>query len=66
MGVDDLAQAQLSLGEHIASLITNRYHYTKLAESVDHHLPSDIKGSCRLGVETGQRTQEPSCHGGLL
>jgi threonine dehydrogenase-like Zn-dependent dehydrogenase len=43
MGVDDLAHAQLRWGAHIASLITNRYHYTNFAESVDHHAPDAIK-----------------------
>jgi threonine dehydrogenase-like Zn-dependent dehydrogenase len=40
MAVDDLSQAQLRLGAHIAALITNRYPYTQFVESVSHH-PSD-------------------------
>jgi threonine dehydrogenase-like Zn-dependent dehydrogenase len=43
MAVDDLAQAQLRWGAHIAALITNRYPSTKFAESVSHHPPDAIK-----------------------
>jgi len=43
MAVDDLAQAQLRWGAHIAALITNRYPSTKFAESVSQHPPDAIK-----------------------
>jgi threonine dehydrogenase-like Zn-dependent dehydrogenase len=43
MAVDDLSQAQLRWGAHIAALITNRYPYNQFAESVKHHPPDAIK-----------------------
>jgi len=43
MAVDDLAQAQLRWGTHIAALITNRYPSSQFAESVSHHPPDAIK-----------------------
>jgi len=43
MAVDDLAQAQLRWGAHIAALITNRYPSSQFAESVSHHPPEAIK-----------------------
>ena len=43
MAVDDLAQAQLRWGAHIAALITNRYPSSEFAESVSHHPPEAIK-----------------------
>jgi hypothetical protein len=43
MAVDDLSQAHLRWGAHIAGLITNRYPYNQFAESVSHHLPDAIK-----------------------
>jgi threonine dehydrogenase-like Zn-dependent dehydrogenase len=43
MAVDDLSQAQLRWGAHIAALITNRYPSSQFAESVSHHPPDAIK-----------------------
>jgi len=43
MGADDLFQAHLRWGAHIAALITNRYSYSQFAESVSHHSPETIK-----------------------
>jgi threonine dehydrogenase-like Zn-dependent dehydrogenase len=43
MAVDDLAQAQLRWGAHIAALITNRYPSSQFADSVRHHSPDAIK-----------------------
>jgi len=43
MAVDDLSQAQLRWGTHIAALITNRYSYGQFAESVRRHSPEAIK-----------------------
>ena len=43
MAVDDLVQAQLRWGPHIAALITNRYPSSQFAESVSHHPPDAIK-----------------------
>ncbi|HLW82084.1 MAG TPA: glucose 1-dehydrogenase [Candidatus Acidoferrales bacterium] len=43
MAVDDLSQAQLRWGAHIAALITNRYPSTQFAELVGHHPPDAIK-----------------------
>ena len=43
MGVDDLAQAQLRWGAHIAALITNRYPFSQFAQLVEQHPPDAIK-----------------------
>jgi glucose 1-dehydrogenase len=43
MAVDDLAQAHLRWGAHIATLITNHYPSDQFAESVSHHPPDAIK-----------------------
>lgn len=43
MGADDLFQAHLRWGAHIAALITNRYSFGQFAESVNHHSPETIK-----------------------
>lgn len=43
MAVDDLSQAQLRWGGHIAALITNRYPFGQFAELVGHHPPDAIK-----------------------
>lgn len=43
MAVDDLSQAHLRWGAHIAALITNRYPCSQFAESVSHHPPDAIK-----------------------
>lgn len=41
--VDDLSQAQLRWGSHIASLITNRYPFGRFADMVADHPPGAIK-----------------------
>lgn len=43
MAVDDLSQAQLRWGSHIASLITNRYPFGRFADLVADHPPDAIK-----------------------
>lgn len=43
MAVDDLSQAQLRWGRHIAALITNRYPSSKFAELVGNHPADAIK-----------------------
>jgi hypothetical protein len=43
MGADDLFQAHLRWGTHVAALITNRYSYSQFAESVNRHSPETIK-----------------------
>jgi len=43
MGADDLFQAHLRWGDHIAALITNRYSYSQFTASVGHHAPNAIK-----------------------
>jgi threonine dehydrogenase-like Zn-dependent dehydrogenase len=43
MGADDLFQAHLRWGDHIAALITNRYSYSQFTASVSHHSPNAIK-----------------------
>jgi hypothetical protein len=43
MGADDLFQAHLRWGGHIAALITNRYSYSQFTASVSHHSPETIK-----------------------
>jgi threonine dehydrogenase-like Zn-dependent dehydrogenase len=43
MGADDLFQAHLRWGDHIAALITNRYAYSQFTASVSHHSPNAIK-----------------------
>jgi threonine dehydrogenase-like Zn-dependent dehydrogenase len=43
MAVDDLTQAQLRWGAHIAALITNRYPHGQFAELISHHAPDAIK-----------------------
>jgi threonine dehydrogenase-like Zn-dependent dehydrogenase len=43
MAVDDLAQAHLRWGAHIASLITHRYSVDQFAGSVNQHEPDAIK-----------------------
>ena len=43
MGADDLFQAHLRWGNHIAALITNRYTYSQFTASVSHHSPNAIK-----------------------
>lgn len=43
MGADDLLQAHLRWGTHVAALITNRYSYRQFAESANHHSPETIK-----------------------
>ena len=43
MAVDDLAQAQLRWGDHIASLITNRYPWDQFAGLMNQHHPDAIK-----------------------
>ena len=43
MAVDDLSQAQLRWGAHIAALITNRYPFDRFAELVANHPPDAIK-----------------------
>ena len=43
MAVDDLAEANLRWGDHIATLITQRFIYTDFADALDHHDPDEIK-----------------------
>jgi threonine dehydrogenase-like Zn-dependent dehydrogenase len=43
LGADDLFQAHLRWGDHIAALITNRYAYSQFTASVSHHSPNAIK-----------------------
>jgi glucose 1-dehydrogenase len=43
MAVDDLSQAQLRWGPHVAALITNRYPASQFAELVRNHPPDAIK-----------------------
>jgi hypothetical protein len=43
MAAEDLSQAQLRWGGHIAELITNRYPASQIAELVSHHSPDAIK-----------------------
>jgi len=43
MAVDDLSQAQLRWGSHIASLMTNRYPFGRFADLVADHPPDAIK-----------------------
>jgi glucose 1-dehydrogenase len=43
MGADDLAQAHLRWGTHIAGLITNRYTPDQFASVMEHHDPDAIK-----------------------
>ncbi len=43
MAVDDLSQAQLRWGNHVAALITNRYPFNRFAELVASHPPDAIK-----------------------
>lgn len=43
MAVDDLAQAQLRWGDHIAGLITHRFPPDRFAECVSRHGPDAIK-----------------------
>jgi hypothetical protein len=43
MAVDDLSQAQLRWGTHVAALITNRYPFSRFAELVGNHPPDAIK-----------------------
>jgi threonine dehydrogenase-like Zn-dependent dehydrogenase len=43
MAVDDLSQAQLRWGGHIAALITNRYPSVQFGKLVSHHSPDAIK-----------------------
>jgi len=43
MAVDDLSQAQLRWGSHVAALITNRYPASQFAELVSNHPPDAIK-----------------------
>ncbi len=43
MAVDDLSQAQLRWGAHVASLITNRYPFDRFGELVANHPPDAIK-----------------------
>jgi glucose 1-dehydrogenase len=43
MAADDLSQAQLRWGAHIAALITNHYPFSQFAESVSNHPPDAIK-----------------------
>lgn len=43
MGADDLAQAHLRWGNHVAGLITNRYPFSQFAQLVEQHPPDAIK-----------------------
>jgi hypothetical protein len=43
MAADDLAQAHLRWGTHIAGLITNRYSWNQFAGLMDQHHPDAIK-----------------------
>jgi threonine dehydrogenase-like Zn-dependent dehydrogenase len=43
MAVDDLSQAQLRWGAHVAGLITNHYPSSKFSELVNQHPPDAIK-----------------------
>jgi glucose 1-dehydrogenase len=43
MAVNDLSQAHLRWGAHIAALITNHHPFGQFAESVSHHPPDVIK-----------------------
>lgn len=52
MAADDLSQAQLRWGAHIAALITNRYPSDHFADSVSQHPPDGIKEVIEWGSTT--------------
>lgn len=43
MAVDDLAQARLRWGDHVARLITNRHTHTDFEHTLHHHAADEIK-----------------------
>lgn len=43
MAVDDLAQAQLKWGDHVAKLITDRVPHARFQDALDAHNPDEIK-----------------------
>jgi threonine dehydrogenase-like Zn-dependent dehydrogenase len=51
MAADDLHQASLLWGDHVAQLITNRHPHTDYATPLQQHLPDEIKTVIEWGVK---------------
>jgi threonine dehydrogenase-like Zn-dependent dehydrogenase len=50
MAVDDLLTARLRWGDHLGSLITNRYSHTQFSEAFEHHDENEIKTVLEWGA----------------
>jgi len=50
MAVDDLTQARLLWGDHVAKLITHRHPYTDFATALTQHTPDEIKAVIEWGM----------------